>query len=83
MTITYNGGDYIKIVDNGLFCKTYKIQGIKIGSYAGEKVYIIHKNGDYIQPGDLYILDDKQLLCDKRIQRVYIKKDEYYIQLEN
>lgn len=87
MTITYNGGDYIKIADDNTICwsRTYTIRGIKtpLDSYAGDKIYIIHKSGDYSQPGNLYTLDDKPLLCDKRIQQLYIKNDGYYIQLEN
>lgn len=85
MTITYNGGNFIKIADdNTIYRRRYIIRENKtpFDSYAGDKIYIIHKDGDYYQSGNLYTLDNKPLLCDKRIQRLFIKKDDYYIQLE-
>lgn len=89
MTITYNGGDYIKFVyNNRLFYKKYIIKGIKINLYDGDKLYIIHKKDsnvqkkDYVQTANFYTLDDKQLFIDILIRRTYIKKNGYYVQLE-
>lgn len=86
--ITYNVGSFIKIIDVDLdSCinneYTIKITKKIIESNIGDKVYVVNKSGNHIQINNIYILDNIQLLCDKRIQRLFIKKDDYYIQLEN
>lgn len=85
--ILYNGSSYVKIIDVDLdscINNEYTIKTTKklMESNVGNKVYVVNKSGNHIQINNIYILDNIPLFCDKRIRRLYIKKDGYYIQLE-